>query len=170
MKTEAARRSRVPSIVVSVLLATPVVILFLLFFGLWVRGWPSEEARANYDAFVAADLGEGPFTIAAFKTGEWRFACVGGEYLADFDNIAQRYAKPRGYAVKPVDDFTGDIVAMTPWAIAMFDSDGNHFTWHMNEKFLRYRLREDQAHGWCFEADEEVNVLDGQFLDLPGRD
>jgi hypothetical protein len=159
-----------------VLTATALVVALavVLVSAAWWMGRPSKEALENFRAFESSELGSQPFLLSALRPGNWKFACVGGEYLVHFDHIARPYAETRGYLAESADDFHGDIVEISPWAIAMFDADGKHFTWHMNERLLRYRTQEDLAHGWCFEATEPFRLATDSnstpFLDIPGRE
>jgi hypothetical protein len=138
-----------------------VVLFLVLAIGLlleimYLIEAPSPDARKNFRLLEARLASGEALTFESLRPGYWLHACVAGEY-------------------GDLPDFRGSVGKPASWAIALFDGKGGHFTWHMNEWFLRYRTKEDQAYGWCFDPSQPLRLVPGPgwvpaLLDIPGRE
>lgn len=153
----------------SIIIGAPLALFAVSVTELWQESRAIVEEQRNYEALIARGLLERSFSLVDLRSGDWRFACVAGEYTLDIDDVAQPFAATHGLRAQESDFGFNDVTKITPWALVLYDEAGIPVVWRMNERLLRYRVSEDEAHGWCFKADQNMQVARGRLLNIPKR-
>lgn len=160
--------SRAHRIVIFTTAALVAAVLAAPHVANYVLRAPSTKESADHDKLLAAFGVNEAFDVRELTSISAAFACVLGEYASDPGQIISAYSQKMGYKVEETVDFSGDLIRPGSWALAVFHHDGAHQTLHLNEAHLRYRLAEEDAYGWCFEADQLIR-LSGDFIHFPGQ-